>query len=369
VRERGDRGAARFVAVIAVAIVASLALPVLPASASASASKAAAAPVLDGRNVGVSLYGSVMEWSPADLARDLDRIGHMGATWVRVPFNWVTLEMHGRGQYNWSPADTLMRAANARHLHVLAVVSYTPAWARRPGRPATDPPTNLDDYARFVGALAARYGPRGLHHFEVWNEPNITSMWTPKPDAAKYTALLRKAYPAIKRADRRAVVLTAGLSPASNTSDGTQIAPVTFVTRVYASGGRGVFDAIAHHPSTFPYRSTYVAPWSAFQQARAMYDVMRAHGDAAKRIWASEIAFPTGRDPLAVTEQQQAKYLVESVRAWQAYRFSAPVFVYSMRDEGSDLRDRYQNFGLVHRNGAAKPAYVALRRALRAPRG
>jgi polysaccharide biosynthesis protein PslG len=367
VRDPGGRRSARFVVAIVTTLVASLAVSALPASASTSTARVPRP--LDGRNVGVSLYGSVFEWSSADLARDLDRIEHMGATWVRVPFNWVTLEMHGRGQYNWAPADALMRATNARHLRVLAVVSYTPAWARPAGRPATDPPTNLDDYARFVGALASRYGPRGLHHFEIWNEPNLTNMWTPKPDPARYTALLREADRAIKRADRRAVVLTAGLSPASDAPDGTQIAPVTFVTRMYASGARGAFDAIGHHPSTYPYRSTYVAPWSAFQQARQMYDVMRAHGDATKRIWASEIAFPTGRDPLAVTEQQQAKYLVEALQAWSAYRFSAPVFVYSMRDEGSDLRDRYQNFGLVHRNGAAKPAYLALRRALRARRG
>jgi polysaccharide biosynthesis protein PslG len=270
----------------------------LPAGAAPARTKptpkpTSAAPLLQGRNVGVSLYGSVLGWPRADLRRDLDRVRNMGATWVRVPFNWVTLEMHRRGEYNWGPADTIVEEANARHLRIVAVVSYTPGWARPAGRPGTDPPTNLGDYARFMRDAAARYGPKGVHHWEVWNEPNLTSMWTPKPDAAKYTALLKKAYTAVKGADPNAVVMTAGLSPAWDAPDGTQIAPLTFVSRIYANGGGRSFDAIAHHPSTYPYRSTYAASWSAFQQTPDMYRIMRAHGDAKKKVWATEIGFPT----------------------------------------------------------------------------
>ncbi|MCU1429859.1 MAG: hypothetical protein JWL83_3859, partial [Actinomycetia bacterium] len=177
--------------------------------------------VLDRRAIGVSLYGSVLAWSRADLERDLDRVRAMGATWVRIPFNWVTLEMHGRGQYEWASADRIVAAANARHLHIDAVVSYTPGWARPAGRPGTDAPTNLDDYARFMHAIVARYAPRGVHTWEVWNEPNLVSMWTPKPNVARYTALLKKAYTAIKHADHSSVVLTGGLSPGYDAPDRT----------------------------------------------------------------------------------------------------------------------------------------------------
>src|SRR4051812_545275 len=319
---------------------------------------------LDGREVGVSLYGSVLGWSRADLRRDLDRVRAMGATWVRVPFNWVTLEMHGRGQYNWGPGDAIVDEANARHLRVLAVVSYTPGWARPAGRPGTDPPTDLDDYARFMRAAATRYSPRGVHHWEVWNEPNLDSMWTPQPNAAKYTALLKKAYPAIKQADPRAVVLSAGLSPGYDAPDGSQIAPLTFVQRIYGNGGGPYFDAIGHHPSTYPYRSTYRASWSAFQQTATMFNIMRAHGDAQKKIWATEIGFPTGTNPRAVSEANQASYLLESLRTWTRYAYTGPVFVYSMRDEGPNRADHYQNFGLVRTSGTANPASLVLRRAL-----
>jgi hypothetical protein len=95
---------------------------------------------------------------------------------------------------------------------------------------------------------------------------------------------------------------------------------------------------------------------------------MRANGDRTKRIWAGEIGFPTGRSTAAVSDQSQAKYLVESLRSWTSFKFSGPVFVYSLRDEGADKWDHFQNFGLLRTNGTPKPAYTALQRALRGER-
>jgi polysaccharide biosynthesis protein PslG len=322
------------------------------------------APSLARSRVGVSLYGSVLEWSPAKLAADLDLVQHVGATWVRLPLNWVSLETTRKGAINWTPADRVVNAARQRGLSIDAVVSYTPPWARGANRPPTDPPANPNDYADFVRALAQRYSPLGVHTWEIWNEPNVAAMWTPQPNATAYASLLRAAYSAIKRVDRNATVLSAGLSPALDAGDHSQIAPVTFVRKLYAAGAGHAFDAIAMHPSTYPYRSTYAAPWSAFQQSPSVYDVMRTNGDATKKIWATEIGWPTGTNVRAISETDQANYLLEGLRTWTSYSFTGPVFVYSLRDEGPDLADEYQNFGLVHTSGTAKPAYLALQRAL-----
>jgi hypothetical protein len=323
------------------------------------------APLLNGASVGVSFYGSVLSWSRTDLDKDFDRLHAMGATWVRIAMNWVTLEPQPH-QYMWGLSDQIVADASARHIKIDAVVSYTPAWAREASRTSkgTDPPTNLSDYANFMQALVARYAPRGVHTFEVWNEPNIVSMWTPKPDAAKYAALLKVAYPAIKHADPRATVLAAGLSPAWDSPDGTQIAPVTFTNALYARGAGHSFDALALHPSTYPDPSATVGSWSAFRQAPQLAAIMRAHGDASKKIWATEITFPTGTSPRAVSEAKQSTYLVDGMRAWARYAFAGPIFVYSMRDEGPNRANEYDNMGLVHTTGTPKPAYIGLRRAL-----
>jgi hypothetical protein len=315
-------------------------------------------------NVGVSLYGNVLEWSPATLATEFDRVKAMGATWLRVPMNWVSLEMHGKGHYEWWASDRVVDAARRRGLRILGVVSYSPGWARPVGTPATNPPNNPDDYARFVAALAHRYAPLGVHHWEVWNEPNIPYMWTPKPDPARYTTLLKKAYAAITREDPRAVVLSAGLSPGWDAPDGSQMSPVTFLGRMYAAGAKGSFDAVGYHPASFPYRSTYSATWNAFQQTPQLNRVMRLNGDGNKRLWATEIGFPTGRSAKSVSDQTQAKYLLEALRVWQAAPYAGPAIIYSIRDFGTNLGNYDDNFGLVRYNGTPKPAYTAVKREL-----
>ncbi len=32
-----------------------------------------------------------------------------------------------------------------------------------------------------------RYAPKGVKVWGVWNEPNLTNFWSPKPDPAAYT--------------------------------------------------------------------------------------------------------------------------------------------------------------------------------------
>jgi hypothetical protein len=324
----------------------------------------AAGPVVEREKVGVSLYGSALGWSDQKLEDELDRVRSMGARWVRVPFNWATLEMHGRGRYNWGPADRVVREAKERHLFVLAVVSYTPGWARPAGTPATNPPRKYSDYANFLYAAAKRYGPQGVHRWEIWNEPNLHTMWTPTPSASQYTALLKGAYRALHRADRYAVVITGGLSPAYDARNRTQIAPYTFLSKIYAYGGRGSFDQVGLHPYTFPYRATQPGDWNTFGQATRLYSLMRSKGDGGKRVTATEVGFPTGTSDRAVSESAQATYTVEAAKQWQAYSFDAPLFVYSNLDEGTNIGNHYENFGLARYNGQPKPAYSALRAAL-----
>lgn len=315
--------------------------------------------------VGVSLYGNALSWSQHHLDHQMRLISQMGAEWVRVPFNWATLEMHGRGKYNWGPADRVVASARAHGLSVMANVAYTPGWARRAGRPGTDPPTKVGYFGSFLYQAALRYAPKGVHRWEIWNEPNLQSMWTPRPDPVAYTNLLKAGYTALKKADRRAVVITGGLSPGYDAPDHTQMAPLSFLVGMYRAGAHGSFDQVGIHPYSFPYRSTYDASWNPFQQAVQLHDLMTARGDGDKRVCATEVGFPTGTDSVAVSEAKQGPYLVEGIRAWLARSFSAPVFVYSIADQGSTRSDYFQNFGLVRWDGTQKPAYDTVRTALR----
>src|SRR5437588_228155 len=135
--------------------------------------------------------------------------------------------------------DQVVNAATARSMQVLGILDYTPAWAAIAG--ATNdhfPPADPATFATFAQATVLRYKNR-VHTWEIWNEPNISQFWQPKPNVTAYTALLKAASITIKAADPSAQVVSAGLSPAADATDGSQVAPVTFLTGIYANGGKG----------------------------------------------------------------------------------------------------------------------------------
>jgi LysM repeat protein len=69
---------------------------------------------------------------------------------------------------------------------------------------------NYDSYAAYVGEVAAL----GADGIEVWNEMNIDREWpTGQINPASYTELLRRAYTAIKAANRNTLVISGAPAP------------------------------------------------------------------------------------------------------------------------------------------------------------
>ena len=67
--------------------------------------------------------------------------------------------------------------------------------------------------------MVKRYYGKGAKYFEIWNEPNNPAFWSPTPNPAAYTADLKAAYTAIKAVAPSAMVITASLAPAADSSD------------------------------------------------------------------------------------------------------------------------------------------------------
>ena len=113
------------------------------------------------------------------------------AAYGRIPFgslrlwdagvSWRYLEP-SPGTYDFTRLDTLVSAAQAHHVQVTLVLAMTPSfYATSP----TQPPSDVDAYARFVRAVMTRYrsfnGQRGISSYQVWNEGNIKTFWTGTP--------------------------------------------------------------------------------------------------------------------------------------------------------------------------------------------
>ena len=303
----------------------------------------------------------MMDADAATVSREFDLMSAMKVSWVRADFDWSGIETQ-RGQFNWTYPDRVVQEASARRMNVVALVAYTPDWARPPGTTSHAPPVLVSDYANFAYAAAARYAPLGVRTWEIWNEPNTSDFWQPRPDPDRYAELFRAAAGAVRAADPGATLLTGGLTRGIDTADGATLSEATYLERLYANGAAEIANAVAVHPYSFPWLPTGANPPVAgtFRDLPALHSLMVRHGDAGKKIWITEFGAPTGTVPGAMSETNQANTILQARRQVRYWGWAGPLIYYELRDGGTDPTDLQQNFGLVHRDLSLKPAGKAL---------
>ncbi len=345
----------------------------------------ATAPARSSYNFGIAAGGGLQDMGYTDIVSQLMGMRAIGVTWVRFDIQWSTVQSAGAGSYDWSSYDNIVAALRATGLHGLAVVDYTPAWARDPACASSDKcePAQATDYANFATAVAARYAPQGLTTYEIWNEPNITDFWLPSANSVLYSQMLKLSYTGIKQADPSATVLTGGTA-ACGTGNGN-LSPADFVQGLYTNGAKGYFTAVADHPYSRPFLPYFDWYWNAFQQISnttpSVRSVMVANGDAGKKIWLTEYGMPTGGPGGLATSgmsmaEQNDDHDTEGLQATAASQIVAyylanqsylgGMFWYSYQDTGTDTSTTENFYGLLRPDGSPKPAYYSLQSAIRA---
>ena len=284
-----------------------------------------------------------------------------GAVWVRFDVSWSSVQSGGQASFSWTRHDRVVEFIHARGMKAHLILAYTPSWARPSSCTGSDKcapaPAHYASYATFAREAGAHFGPMGVHVYEVWNEPNITSFWQPAPDVAAYTQMLKLAYPALKQGDPDATVLTGGTAPAACCPN---IAPIRFVSGIYANGGAGRFDAVAHHPYTWPADPGEIQTWNAWAQmadtSPSIRSVMEANGDSGKRIWMTEFGAPTnGPSGSYVSEAVQADMASRAFAYAKARSWAGPLEWYSHRDLGTSTSTRENFFGLLRFDWTKSP--------------
>ena len=357
-RQRSARGRAfKCVAAVVFAALSSA------SSVALAADSALAAPPTS-PSIGVSPGGPFMWLSDANLHRELGVMRSAGAGRLRIDVDWSAVESRP-GVLDWTNTDRVVRAAERHGLQVLGIVTYSPRWAQAASVPAGTThgaPADPAVFARFASRAAARYAGR-ITTWEVWNEPNLSTFWAPRPNASAYGRLLVATAAAIRASAPGAAVLTGGLAPATDKADGSQISPVTFVSRLYVSGAAKTADAVAVHPYSFPAMptDTSTSSWNTFVRLGLIHAIMTKGGDQHKKIWLTEFGAPTGTSSVAVSEQTQARMLASGLAKARRLTWVGPLFIYNGRDSGADAANPEHNFGIVRRNFSAKPAFAAVR--------
>jgi hypothetical protein len=315
--------------------------------------------------------------SRADMDRSITLMRDAGVKWIRANINWASIEPNGKGALDawWlAEIDYAVAKAQAAGIQVLMpIADGVPYWASADPARYSDgsgnhwnkywKPASFQNYADFAKAIVTRYQAKGVHAYEVWNEPNYSRFWPSGPSAADYTALLKVAYPAIKAADPSSTVLMGGLSRND----------YGFLQGMYAAGARPYFDAGAVHPYTNNVDPTLC--WNASGTATKSIDafcgiesvraVMVNNGDSAKNLWLTEFGWATASAaPNGVSEAVQADYLTKAFQKLDAYPYVTHAFWYSLRNNywsNNNQSDVEANYGLVRVDFSLKPSYAAFK--------
>ncbi|HWI21911.1 MAG TPA: cellulase family glycosylhydrolase [Baekduia sp.] len=304
---------------------------------------------------GVNIIGIGQNPSTAAISSELSKAKLAGANVVRTQIFWSALEPSATGgvdQTTLAALDALVAGANARGIKVLPIVDSAPCWASdappeikgdcsTPGQIAGAAGYGPSDPARYgaiTAMIAARYGAK-LAGIEIWNEPDqANELHLKGPNkVARYAAILKAAYPAIK-----------AVSPTTKVLGGTFVGGNgKFLQALYDAGIKGYYDILSVH---FYDETLY--------SLRETRKVMKANGDT-KPVWLGEFGYSScypqhksqGGLP-CVSRRIQGRRIADVFRGLRRAPYVQGAIVYQLSDS--------QNYdmGLFDRNGKKKPSFA-----------
>jgi hypothetical protein len=314
----------------------------------------------------------------ADLAGQAADMRAAGVESWRAEFAWDLIEPT-RGVYDWAATDRKVLVAATAGLDVLGLAVRAPAWANGGNLDPFVPPRDPATFAGYLRALVGRYGPQGslwtehpdvprrpVRAWEIWNEPNLAVYFRAQPFARPYAALLRAAYPVVKRADPGATVLMASMANFSWRD---------LAKLLGTPGPRLRFDAAGAHP--FSGR-----PSNVLKIVRLNREALDRRGYRKVALWLTELTWSSAKGkktPLTqnweTTEAGQAQRLRDAYRLLLRERVRlrlARVFWYTWAtvDDGSTNSFDYSGLRTLRPGGgfADKPALAAFRAVTAAAR-
>ena len=207
--------------------------------------------------------------------------------------------------------------------------------------------------------------PHPIVVWQIWNEQNSSKYYAPKVDVRGYSELLGAAANGIRSVDPDAEIVLGGMW-GPNSAHEVVMTTRKYLTKLYTLGADDHFDSIAIHP----YANS--ADLSVAQLESA-HRLAVKNGDRKAGLWVTEVGWaargPKG-NPYVKGLNGQARTLA---RAFKKYKRRARtlrlrgVFWYSWRDikGGDSICDWCGHAGLRTKQGEAKPAWDAFKRAAR----
>jgi polysaccharide biosynthesis protein PslG len=321
-----------------------------------------------------TITGGLGVWADPERTEDdeMDRIKSLGMNYIRMDMRWNEVEQL-RGQYVWTEFDRNMASLHDHNLKAIVILQggnaaysgkvrldsrsnpYGVEWIE----PAPTKDEEVKAFAAFAAAAVKRYGTNDVI-WEIWNEPDLTIFWAPKPDIEAFSRLATATCQAMRQVDPHATIIGPALAHLPRIYNYYK---ADYLNAFLQSPVVSCLDAISVHP----YRHGDETPETAQDDYRKLSKRMKHYlpGGKSLLIVNSEWGYSLSE----VTDEQQAAYALRSylVDAMSGVPLS---LWYSWKDalheHESDRRrwDREAHFGLVDFDGNDKPAVTVLEEIL-----
>lgn len=262
-------------------------------------------------------------------------------------------DVSGHGLILAAPEPSSVRLARAAREHgilTLGLLGFPPRWASTAPPEAARPwvyKPDLDAWAEFVERTTRQYADL-VEHWELWNEPNISVFWEPRPDAGEYAEVVRVGYAAAKRGNPRCTVIAPGLA-------GPTGGPDSFLDALLGLGLPHWCDAISIHP----YRQATPEDSDLVGDLEHIVRLAEANG-GRRRLWWTENCWTTHL-PGGSTERRQALMLARAYALGLGSDQMERFIWFRLHDNGPDRFYTEYNYGLCYPDLTPKPAWFAHR--------
>ncbi len=284
-------------------------------------------------------------------ATNIAQIRELGLTSFRDDFSWSDFELPGR-QLGFNPLlgrlEAQIKSDVAKPVLILGSGHHLV--------PNSYPPTTDEARQRFVdyAVAAAQSVIDRKPIFELWNEWNIAARKNPDFTAENYVALAQATYPAVKRVlpDAPFVIGAIGDDPDWRwTKNLLQLGLLKYAD--------GISVHLYNHCDRVRRRtaSEVIDRLTAFRQL-----VDQASGHANFPIYLTETGWPTASGKCGIDEQTSADNIAQLI-LWSATASSwlKGIWLYELKDSGTNPSDLEDNFGLYHFDNSPKAAVCAVR--------
>lgn len=282
-------------------------------------------------------------------AKALQLLEEAGVDSVRDDAYWSTAEPR-RGLLRIDPAwQAYLSKAQEHRLRPLLVLGYGNTYYGNYAKPRY--PLVKEGFGNYV-SFVTRELADSVDFYEIWNEWDKENPVDPG-FARDYSHLIEETALRIRQQKKPVTILAGAV-----TSQGMDLG---FADRLVEAGLLNHVDGLSLHPYVHCRHEARHTPERWIAWLRWVDADLRALAARPVPLYLTEMGWPSNNGKCGVSEKTQAAYLARSFFLAQTLPDIKGLWWYDLFDDGTDLNDPEQNFGLLKGDLTLKPSYLTLK--------